>query len=67
MVFIHSHKCRHCADNFVCVYGADDCFASQITCDDCFRSHEAKWVWLGGGMIVAVIATVITLLRFFKF
>lgn len=48
----HLHKCRYCADDFVCAYPADDCFANWITCDDCFRLYEKKWLWFGLGLVI---------------
>jgi hypothetical protein len=43
---MHVHKCRHCEDNYCCPNPRDTCFVREITCGDCYRAHEAKWIWL---------------------
>ena len=60
---MHTHNCRYCIEKITCALPRDECFLNWITCTDCFRKYELKWVI--GVFLLLLIAGFLTV-YFFK-
>jgi hypothetical protein len=62
---MHQHKCQYCKGLFVCSEDAAECFASYITCDDCYWTTD--FVHFIIVLVLAGVAIALTLVIFFHY